>query len=108
MYQCEIHTQASGALRKMALFKNKMTETVAEGICPKGFPPSLLKVARRKIMMVRVATRLDDLKSPPGNKLHALDRDRAGQHAIWINAQFRVCFTWTENGAEEIEVTDYH
>jgi proteic killer suppression protein len=49
-----------------------------------------------------------DLKKPPNNKLHALKDDRAGQHAIYINDQYRVCFTWTESGAEDVEIVDYH
>jgi proteic killer suppression protein len=58
--------------------------------------------------MVHAALRLDDLKSPPGNRLHALSGDRKGQHAIRINDQFRLCFRWTEGGAEDVEINDYH
>ena len=65
-------------------------------------------MARRKLGMVDAASVLDDLKSPPGNKLHALDEDRAGQHAIWINDQYRVCFIWSEDGPRNVEITDYH
>ncbi|MET0529553.1 MAG: type II toxin-antitoxin system RelE/ParE family toxin [Microvirga sp.] len=58
--------------------------------------------------MIDAAHELRDLKSPPGNKLHPLEEDRAGQHAIWINDQFRVCFIWRDDGAHEVEITDYH
>ena len=58
--------------------------------------------------MVNAATELDDLKVPPGNKLHALVGDRAGQHAIWINHKYRVCFTWKDHDAYDVEITDYH
>jgi proteic killer suppression protein len=58
--------------------------------------------------MVDAATELDDLKSPPGNKLHPLLDERAHQHAIWINDQFRVVFTWREGDAYDVEITDYH
>ena len=58
--------------------------------------------------MVDAATQLSDLKVPPGNKLHPLEGNRAGQHAIWINAQFRICFTWKESHAYDVEITDYH
>ena len=51
---------------------------------------------------------LTDLRSPPGNRLEALIGDRAGQHSIRINDQFRICFRWTDAGAEDVEVTDYH
>jgi proteic killer suppression protein len=65
-------------------------------------------VTRRKLQMLDSAGRLDDLKVPPGNKLHALMGDRAGQHAIRINDQFRVCFTWRDGDAHDVEITDYH
>lgn len=71
-------------------------------------PSNIRAVARRKLQMVDAATQLDDLKIPPGNKLHPLYRGRAGQHAIWINAKYRVCFTWKEGHAYDLEVTDYH
>jgi proteic killer suppression protein len=58
--------------------------------------------------MLDAAVRLDDLRSPPGNRLEALVRDRAGQHSIRINDQFRICFRWTNSGPEEVEVVDYH
>jgi toxin HigB-1 len=89
-------------------FKDKKTEAVFNGERPKGFPADLVKVARRKLAMVSAAVSLDDLKSPPGNKLHPLTGDRAGQHAIWINDQFRVCFVWRNGDAYDVEVVDYH
>jgi toxin HigB-1 len=69
---------------------------------------SAASVATRKIDALRAATRLDDLKAPPGNRLEALKGNRAGQHSIRINDQWRICFRWTANGAEDIEITDYH
>ena len=54
------------------------------------------------------ATRLDDLRSPPGNRLEALKGDRRGQHSIRINQQWRVCFVWTPDGPEAVEIVDYH
>jgi toxin HigB-1 len=71
-------------------------------------PPNLRSVARRKLQMVDAAMRLDDLKVPPGNKLHSLKKDREGQHAIWINRQYRVCFRWKDGHAYDVEITDYH
>jgi toxin HigB-1 len=65
-------------------------------------------VARRKLDMVDAATRLDDLLSPPGNRLEALRGDRRGQHSIRINRQWRVCFRWTPDGPAEVEIVDYH
>jgi proteic killer suppression protein len=65
-------------------------------------------VARRKLNMVHAAAKLDDLKVPPGNRLHKLHADRAGQHAIRINEQYRVRFAWRDGNAYEVEITDYH
>jgi len=65
-------------------------------------------VARRKLEQLNQAGRLDDLRVPPGNRLEALGRDRAGQHSIRINDQWRLCFCWTNDGAEDVEIVDYH
>ena len=89
-------------------FRDRATETVFAGRCPKGFPADLLKAARRKLEVLNAAERLEDLRIPAGNKLHPLSKDRAGQHAIRINDQFRVCFRWTDAGPAEVEITDYH
>ena len=64
-------------------------------------------VARRKLEMVAAAKKLQDLRIPPGNRLEALKGDRAGQHSIRVNDQFRVCFRWN-GGAENVEIVDYH
>ena len=74
----------------------------------KGFPAELIRVVQRKLRYIEVAAVLDDLKIPPGNRLHALKDDRAGQHAISVNDQFRLCFVWTSAGATQLEFTDYH
>jgi toxin HigB-1 len=65
-------------------------------------------VAQRKLQMLDDAAELRDLKSPPGNRLEALSGDRAGQHSVRINDQWRVCFVWTEVGPENVEIVDYH
>jgi len=65
-------------------------------------------VARRKLRQLEIAGRLDDLRVPPGNRLEALRGDRAGQHGIRINDQYRVCFRWTVAGPEDVEIVDYH
>lgn len=64
--------------------------------------------AMRKLAILNRAGRLDDLKVPPGNRLEALKGDRIGQFSIRINDQFRICFVWDSNGAEEVEIIDYH
>lgn len=65
-------------------------------------------VARRKLLMLAAATRLLDLRVPPGNRLEALSGNRQGQHSIRINDQWRVCFVWKEDGAHDVEIVDYH
>ena len=74
----------------------------------KRFPADVLSRAVRKLEYVDLATSLDDLKVPPGNRLHALTDDRKGQHAIAINDQWRVCFRFVEGDAYDVEVCDYH
>ena len=65
-------------------------------------------MAQRKLQMLDDAVELRDLASPPGNRLEALTRDRAGQHSIRINDQWRVCFVWAAAGPENVEIVDYH
>jgi len=65
-------------------------------------------VARRKLEQLEWSESLDDLRVPPGNRLEALKGDRAGQHSVRINDQFRVCFVWTPQGARDVEIVDYH
>ena len=62
----------------------------------------------RKLAMIEAAHVLDDLRSPPGNRLEALRGDRAGQHSIRVNDQWRICFTWKEDGPHDVEICDYH
>jgi proteic killer suppression protein len=70
--------------------------------------PHIAAVACRKLDMIQAATALNDLRSPPGNRLEALVADRKGQHSIRINDQYRICFVWRADGAHEVEITDYH
>jgi proteic killer suppression protein len=89
-------------------FKDRVTEAVYQGESPKGFPADLVKAARRKLGYLDAAVDLNELRSPPGNRLEVLGRDRDGQHSIRVNDQFRVCFIWTEEGPKDVEITDYH
>jgi proteic killer suppression protein len=89
-------------------FRDKRTAAVAGGRLPKGFPPDLLTSARRKLGYLDAAARLEDLRSPPGNRLEAMAGDRAGQHSIRVNDQWRVCFVWRDGNAEDVEIVDYH
>ena len=89
-------------------YKNELTNAIASGKSPTGFPSDLVNVARRKLGYWDAATRLDDLKAPPGNMTSRAHQGRAGQHAISVNDKYRVCFTWTEQGPTDVEIVDYH
>jgi len=65
-------------------------------------------VALRKLQQLHAATTLEFLRVPPGNRLESLNGDRAGQHSIRINAQWRVCFVWLDGHAHQVEIVDYH
>lgn len=69
---------------------------------------SFERQARRKLLLLDAASSLDDLRVPPGNNLEALSGDRAGQHSIRINKQWRVCFRWDNGDACDVEIVDYH
>jgi len=71
-------------------------------------PSDILKRARRKLEYVDLATRLDDLRVPPGNRLHRLGGDREGQYSISVNDQWRICFRFVDGDAHDVEITDYH
>jgi proteic killer suppression protein len=92
----------------IASFKDGRTAVVFTGRLPKGFPQDILVSARRKLGYLDAAVCLEDLRAPPGNRLEALAGDRAGQHSIRINDQWRVCFVWKGGNAEAVENVDYH
>ena len=71
-------------------------------------PADVISRAIRRLEYVDLAASLDDLKVPPSNRLHPLRGDRAGQHAIAINDQWRICFVWKDGDAFDVEITDYH
>lgn len=74
----------------------------------KELDPRIQRVALRKLAMLDAAEALDDLRTPPGNRLETLRGDQAGQYSIRINQQWRICFLWTAAGPEEVEIVDYH
>lgn len=88
-------------------YRDADTEALAGGRRVARFT-SFERAARLKLRQLQVAGRLDDLRVPPGNRLEALKGDRAGQHSVRINDQYRVCLRWTEAGAAEVEIVDYH
>ena len=88
-------------------FKDKKTEDFFAGKTAKKFS-GFKKAAERKLTMLDSASELPDLLAPPANRLEKLKGDRAGQHSIRINGQWRICFVWKDDGAHEVEITDYH
>lgn len=89
-------------------FRSKATAQVFRGELPRGMAPDLARAARRKLLMLDAAQALEDLRVPPGNRLEALRGDRAGQHSIRINDQWRLTFTWREDGPHDADIVDYH
>ena len=89
-------------------FRSKETEAIWRGEVSRRLPPEIQQTARRKLRMLNNARNLNDLRVPPANRLEALKRDRKGQHAIRINDQWRICFTWTDAGPANVEIVDYH
>jgi proteic killer suppression protein len=73
-----------------------------------GFLNAIQKLAKRKLTMLHLAKKLDDLRIPPGNRLEALTGDRFGQYSIRVNKQYRVCFRWVNGNAFDVEIVDYH
>lgn len=88
-------------------FADTRTRRLAEGWRVAQYA-GIESAARRKLRQLEIGGRLDDLRVPPGNHLEALRGDRAGQHSVRINRQYRVCFRWTAAGAEDVEIVDYH
>jgi proteic killer suppression protein len=88
-------------------FRCADTEALYEGKSPRRFR-NIENVAQRKLQMLDDAMELRDLKAPPGNRLEALSGNRAGQHSIRVNDQWRVCFVWTDTGPKNLEIVDYH
>ena len=84
------------------------TERIWRGEFSRKLPQDIQQTALRKLRMLNNAKVLRDLAVPPNNHLEALKGDRAGQHSIRINKQWRVCFVWTDGGPKDVEIVDYH
>jgi toxin HigB-1 len=93
-------------------FKNTATADIFDGINSKAArklcPESIWRVATRKLDQLDSVIAVDELAIPPGNRLEKLSGDREGQYSIRINDQYRICFEWSEMGAEQVEIVDYH
>ncbi len=89
-------------------FADKDTERIWRRERSKKLDQGNQRAALRKLLILDAAETLDDLKVPPGNRLEKLRGDRAGQHSVRINQQWRICFLWTAAGPEDVEIVDYH
>ena len=89
-------------------FADKETERVWDGLRSRKLPPDIQKRGRDKLLLLDAAEMLEDLRSPPSNRLHALREDRTGQHSVSINDQWRICFVWKDGDARNVEIVDYH
>jgi proteic killer suppression protein len=89
-------------------FRDAETATIWAGRRSRRLPTDLQAVALRKLRLLNNARRLEDLRVSPANRLEALEGDRRGQYSIRINDQWRICFTWKEGNAHEVEIVDYH
>lgn len=93
-------------------FKNQGTEDIFNGVNSKfarrTCPQSIWRIASRKLDQLDSAESLFELRLPPGNQLETLSGDRAGQHSIRINNQYRICFVWRNKEPDEVEIVDYH
>lgn len=93
-------------------FADKATEDIFDGVnsteARRLLPRDLWKIAFRKLDQIDSAITLEDLRIPPGNRLESLKAERSGQHSIRINDQYRICFEWTDGGAANVEIVDYH
>lgn len=89
-------------------FQDKETEKIFNRQISSKLPQDIQRIARKKLVIIDAAASLNDLRTPPGNRLEALKRDRKGQHSIRINDQWRICFKWRDGDAYDAEITDYH
>jgi proteic killer suppression protein len=89
-------------------FSDNETEKIWNNNFSKKFPPEIQKIAKRKLLQIHAAINLNDLKIPPGNRLHNLGGERKGQWSLSINDQWRICFKWQNNNAYDVEIIDYH
>jgi toxin HigB-1 len=95
----------------IASFKDNATDDLYHGRTTsriRRFPPTIIRVALRKLDMLNAADQINDLQEPPGNHLEALKGNLAGYYSIRVNDQWRIMFRWSSNKADEVYLTDYH
>ena len=89
-------------------FADRDTERLFHRERVRRYPAALQRPMLRKLVAVDAAAALEDLRVPPGNRLERLKGDRAGQHSIRVNDQWRICFRWVDGNAHDVEIVDYH
>jgi len=89
-------------------FRDKETERIWRRQRVRQFDDGARRIALRKLLILDAAEVLGDLRVPPGNRLEKLKGDRAGSYSIRVNQQWRICFNWSDAGAEDVELIDYH
>ena len=89
-------------------FRDRKTEDVFQRERARALHPDVQRLAQRKLVMLDAAESLQDLRLPPGNRLERLSGDRAGEHSIRVNDQWRICFHWRDGDAHDVEIVDYH
>jgi proteic killer suppression protein len=89
-------------------FRGKDAEAIWRRRYVKRLSPELAKLTYNKLVLINAAENINDLRVPPGNRLEKLAGDRAGQHSVRVNDQWRLCFTWSAGGASNVELVDYH
>jgi toxin HigB-1 len=89
-------------------FADRETELVWQGVRSRRLPQDVQRIGLRKLAYLNRARSIQDLRVPPGNRLEALSRDREGQWSIRINDQWRICFRWVNDNAQDVEIVDYH
>lgn len=89
-------------------FRDADTELLWNTGKSRRIPASIRNTAWKRLAILNAAVELENLKVPPGNQLEALKGDRKGQHSIRINDRYRICFMWRDNGANNVQIVDYH
>jgi toxin HigB-1 len=89
-------------------FRDAETRRVFERERARRLPAEVQRQAHRKLLLLEAATRLEDVRTPPGNRLERLRGDRAGQYSVRITDQWRICFVWRSDGAYDVQICDYH
>lgn len=89
-------------------FADRRTADVFNGVSEPSFPPSIVKRAQRKLDRINYAARLDDLRTPPGNRLERLSGDREGQYSIRVSRGWRICFRWQDGDAYDVSLNNHY